>query len=81
MNGISGLREVGSSTSRSSSNRLLHEQRDRVGTGSNTSSNLTFPLLPLYQSCRAEKTLVTPFSYFHAPDLIEQDKEYETAGD
>ena len=34
MNGASGLQEARSSTSRSSTNRLLHEQDHRFGTGS-----------------------------------------------
>ncbi len=34
MNGTSGFREVRSSTSRSPTNRLLHEQRHQFGTGS-----------------------------------------------
>ena len=33
MNGTSGFQEMRSSTSRSSTNRFLHEQRDRFGTG------------------------------------------------
>jgi hypothetical protein len=34
MNGTSGFHEVRASTPRSSTNRLLHEQRPQLGTGS-----------------------------------------------
>ena len=38
MNGTSGFQEVQSSTTRSSTNRLLREQRHRFGTGPGTFS-------------------------------------------
>ena len=86
MNGTSGFQEVRSSTSRSPTNRLLHEQRHRFGTGA-WHLLRTHDLIALSTdiSTKREKFL-TPFSCplspcFQAPHTLELDEEYENAND
>ncbi len=61
MNGASGFREVRSSAPRSSTNRLLDEQRPQFGKVSGAVSVLTISLLSPQPSAQSEKRFLTPF--------------------
>ena len=64
MNGTSGFREVRSTTSRSSTNRLLHEQQCQFGTGSCRLLR-THNLISLSKMISTKReNILTPFLFF-----------------
>jgi hypothetical protein len=62
MNGPSGFREVRSSISRSSTNRLLHEQRHHLGIGARHLLRTWNRFRTRQPSAQSEKRFLTPFS-------------------
>lgn len=78
MNGTSGFHEVRSFISRSSTNRLLHEQQSRSEQVPYNFFSLTISSLSLQASIQNEKRLLTLFPP-HEPVLTEREFIYGRA--